>query len=147
MFRHLLLSGSPESSRATNKFELWRTKSETTSQADGSEGVTFPSPHVPFITETQFFWNGNMTLLSKQNLLVVVVTVVTFASPSFASEKACASLWVYDDYNCNGSPKRALHFPTWTKPGSPCYTDVSIDFNVALQFCGISKLSCLQSPF
>lgn len=33
---------------------------------------------------------------------------------------ACASLLVYKDKECTGSPIRSLTFPTWTTPGSRC---------------------------
>lgn len=45
---------------------------------------------------------------------------------------------MYDDEKCSGSPKRTLTFPTWSKPGSQCYHDVSLGhFSVKDQYCNL----------
>lgn len=78
-----------------------------------------------------------MILSSKQKIFVIVATFLVAAPLSIArkGEQACASLWVYDKRKCNGFPKRPLPFPTWTKPGSPCY------FSVVMEFSGADKVS------
>jgi len=48
---------------------------------------------------------------------------------------ACVSLLIHPDAKCIGEPKETLTFPTWTKPGSPCYTDDKMFVSVKDQYC------------
>jgi hypothetical protein len=55
------------------------------------------------------------------------------------SHGACASLFIYGDNKCSGSPLKVLSFPTSTGPGSPCVHDVRIPLRSAEdQYCNLS---------
>lgn len=53
---------------------------------------------------------------------------------------ACVSLLLYGDPKCHGDPVRSITFPTWTKPGSPCYHDATMpNYSVKDQYCDLEE--------
>lgn len=49
--------------------------------------------------------------------------------------KACVSLLVHPDTRCKEDPIKTISFRTWTKPGSPCYTNDKLIVSVKDQYC------------
>ena len=48
---------------------------------------------------------------------------------------ACVSLLVHPDSRCKEDPVKTISFPTWTEPGSPCYTSDKMVVSVKDQYC------------
>lgn len=48
---------------------------------------------------------------------------------------ACVSLFVHPDTRCREDPLKIVTFPTWTKPGSACYTNDQLIVSVKDQYC------------
>uniref|UniRef100_A0A7S3L8P8 Uncharacterized protein n=1 Tax=Amphora coffeiformis TaxID=265554 RepID=A0A7S3L8P8_9STRA len=61
---------------------------------------------------------------------------------------ACVSLYVYDTDKCTGTPRRTVTYPTWQKPGSQCFHDVSMDhISVKDQYCNAETGNWHQTVF
>jgi len=69
------------------------------------------------------------------------ITVVSSASGTsgqvFYNDKpdACVSIYVHPDGRCNDKAIEVISFPTWTEPGSPCFTNDKMIFSVKDRYC------------
>jgi hypothetical protein len=48
---------------------------------------------------------------------------------------SCVSLLVHPDTRCKENAIKTISFPTWSKPGSPCYTNDKLVVSVKDQYC------------
>jgi hypothetical protein len=48
---------------------------------------------------------------------------------------SCVALFVHEDARCLDEPAKVISFPTWSAPGSPCYTNDNLIVSVKDQYC------------
>jgi hypothetical protein len=48
---------------------------------------------------------------------------------------SCVSLYVHEDQRCKDEAVKVISFPTWSAPGSHCYTNDNLIVSVKDQYC------------